>query len=192
MYKKLITITIVSVATTLGLAGFNVASATVDQRSTYNYGLPVQICHSRQPQPSNGQGVGAQNNPYGPGRIVVKVSAIVDGGHEIHDGPVYNATNQSHWGDIIPPFEYGDGKEFSLNWTDEGKDIFFNDCQPKTVSPGATDTPVAPGQILSTSTVATLPATGGVQMLIGVIAAITTAGLLYGYRSVARKMTAHR
>lgn len=191
MNKKLI-IAIVSVAATLGVAGFRTVSATADQRSTYNYGLPVQICHSRQPQPSNGHGAGAQNNPYGPGRIVVKVSAIIDSGHEIHDGPVFNGTKQSHWGDIIPPFEYGDGKEFSLNWTDEGKDIFFNDCQAKTVSPDVTDTPTTPGQILSTSTVTTLPATGGVQLVIGVIAAIATAGSMYGYRSIARKMTAHR
>lgn len=99
----------------------------------------IEICHSRQPQPSNGGGAGAQNNPYGPHRQSVNQSAA-DGinGNETgsdmgkgdhfdeHDGPVFNNTDQDTWGDIIPPIE---GVHGGLNWDAQGQAIWNNDCQ---------------------------------------------------------------
>jgi len=98
----------------------------------------VVICHSRQPQPSSGQGAGAQGNPYGPSALEVSVASIFStNGHDTHNGPVFNNTNQDFWGDIIPPFYYeaGTGRDkevkyyAGMNWTAAGQAIYNADCQ---------------------------------------------------------------
>jgi len=122
------------IAAMVGMVGViqsNKANATVPILSN------VEICHSRQPQGSNGQGQGAQNNPYGPSSQTVSVSSIFgNNGHDNHDGPVFNGTGQDYWGDIIPPFFYwthGQHPQLKFyagkNWTAAGKAIYNNDCQ---------------------------------------------------------------
>ena len=81
----------------------------------------ITICHAD----ANPQ------QPYGPGPISPSVNSIVnDNGHATHDGPVFFPGIAEQWGDIIPPFEYGDNESFpGLNWDSDGQAIFFNDCQ---------------------------------------------------------------
>jgi hypothetical protein len=47
------------------------------------------------------------------------------GGHASHTGPIYDAhAPQDSWGDIIPPFTYGDFSYPGLNWTTKGQLVF--------------------------------------------------------------------
>jgi hypothetical protein len=62
-------------------------------------------------------------------------------GHADHTGPIFWPDIPKHtaWGDIIPPFFYGDPANPSffpgLNWTPEGEAIFANDCEIPTPEP---------------------------------------------------------
>ena len=95
----------------------------------------VTICHSHQPQPSQGGGAGPQDNPYN--RESINKSAVFNAGHDEHDGPVFNNTNQLNWGDIIPEFDYVEKvrgvdtvKHYDgLNWTELGQAIWNNGCK---------------------------------------------------------------
>lgn len=86
----------------------------------------VQICHR----------TSSQTNPYShttpPTRQEVSKNSIKgENGHSGHTGPVFPAAN---WGDIIPPFEAGEGQGENweayagLNWTAEGQAIYNNNC----------------------------------------------------------------
>jgi hypothetical protein len=47
------------------------------------------------------------------------------GGHASHTGPIYDAhAPQASWGDIIPPFTFGDFSYPGLNWTTKGQLVF--------------------------------------------------------------------
>lgn len=56
-----------------------------------------------------------------------------DGGHESHDGPVFDPATMGEgdtWGDIIPPFTTLDGVRYAgKNWS-EGQATFDNGCVP--------------------------------------------------------------
>lgn len=86
--------------------------------------------------------------PYGPSAIEVSVDSIFKGddkkvgdeakGHSEHTGDIaYNEViaqdmkdNDEKWGDIIPPFDYGDDEHFNgLNWDTKSQAMFANDCQ---------------------------------------------------------------
>ena len=80
----------------------------------------VTICHA----------TNSETNPYN--KITVSVSAVTDGGHRNHTGPVWYPGAKDagvRWGDIIPPT---DGVT-AANWP-AGESTFNNDCQ----SPGTT------------------------------------------------------
>lgn len=91
----------------------------------------ITICHSTQPNPSNGQGTGPEGNPYI--QETVSLSAVDGNGnndHSSHTGVaegeqshVYSAGDKS-WGDIIPAYEGFAG----LNWNLAGQVIYFNEC----------------------------------------------------------------
>lgn len=95
----------------------------------------VTICHSHQPNPSNGNGGGPVGNPYNQEKVSI---SAVDGtsnnetgadqgkGDHFseHKGPLFNNTNQDFWGDIIPPTA---AHPEGLNWP-EGQAIWENDC----------------------------------------------------------------
>src|SRR5690242_10455337 len=104
MVKGLMT-AIALVAAAMGMVGLaQTRTANATEVVVLN---KVDICHSRQPQPSNGNGVGPVDNPYGPMKQNVSVASIFSSnGHDIHDGPVFNGSGQNYWGDIIPPFYY--------------------------------------------------------------------------------------
>jgi len=80
--------------------------------------INVTICHA----------TASQNNPYQ--QISPSVNSIVNpNGHGTHTGPVFFPDIEEPWGDIIPPFEYGDNESFpGLNWDADGQAIYFNDC----------------------------------------------------------------
>ena len=73
----------------------------------------VDICHA----------TGSQQMPY------VQNSPNANGtvsGHAGHTGGVFP---DDPWGDIIPPFEFGDNEFFpGLNWDEAGMAIYFNGC----------------------------------------------------------------
>lgn len=83
----------------------------------------IKLCHA----------TSAVSNPYGPKTEEIDDDAILTSGHDGHNGPVWNSTmtNDDDWGDIIPPFPYGDGQSYpGKNWTTEGQAIWNNNCQP--------------------------------------------------------------
>lgn len=129
MFKNaLLTLAIIAVAVIVK-AGVVSADHNPNHQATR-----VTICHSTQPQPSNGNGQGPQNNPYV--RQTVNQSSIFNNpnGHNYHDGPIFNNSGQNYWGDIIPPF----GNYAGLNWTQEGQDIYNNNCGFVTEGPFVT------------------------------------------------------
>lgn len=99
-----------------------------------NQNQKVTICHSTQPNPSNGQGGGPQNNPYVTETVdldAVDGNANNQNGNQPdhfanHNGPLFNNSGQDYWGDIIPPTT---AQPNGLNWTAEGKAIYDNDCK---------------------------------------------------------------
>jgi hypothetical protein len=95
-------------------------------------------------------------NPYQYVTVVVDSNdaAHTVGGHASHTGPIYDAhAPQDSWGDIIPPFTYGDFSYPGLNWTTKGQLVFHghnhghpNGCvddleYPPTTSPTPTSPP---------------------------------------------------
>lgn len=82
----------------------------------------VEICHR----------TASYSNPY-----VINspdASGDVNGHATEHVGPIFYPEIPKHteWGDIIPPFYYGDPEDPSyfpgLNWTAQGQAIYENDC----------------------------------------------------------------
>lgn len=118
----------------------------------------ITICHSTQPNPSNGGGQGPQGNPYT--KNTVSVEAVNGGSHDDHsshvgDTPthVYRPGDTS-WGDIIPAYPAGSyikgNKTYDypaydgLNWNAEGQAIYDNGCEmplPKDATASVTVVP---------------------------------------------------
>ena len=98
-------------------------------------------------------------NPYV--RITVDFHSVTQGGHGRHDGPVFRAdlAHDVHWGDIIPPFDLGNGVSYEgKNWTADGQAAFAGGCAiaghgsttvPPTTQPSTT---VAPSTTAPTTT----------------------------------------
>src|SRR5258706_11793503 len=88
----------------------------------------VTICHATD----------STSNPY----VVNQPNKSGDvSGHDGHNGPIFPLTVDGKWGDIIPPFDYGEGQHYSgKNWTTEGQAIYNNDCEIPEVTPTITPT----------------------------------------------------
>jgi hypothetical protein len=85
----------------------------------------VTICHA----------TASHTNPYV--KITVDYHSITQGGHGGHEGPVFDPSLTTKWGDIIPPFDLGEDATFpGANW-DEGQSILTNGCK---VGPATTTT----------------------------------------------------
>ncbi len=101
----------------------------------------VDICHANV----------SQQNPYtGMSPTEDDVVSL----HADHSGPVFFPEADS-WGDIIPPFDYGDDDELSfpgLNWNAEGQEIYFNDCDVPAAPepPGSAEEEVTGGETVTT------------------------------------------
>ena len=77
----------------------------------------VKICHRTD----------SNENPY----EIVNPGMREDlDGHINHTGEIWKpGMDAGTWGDIIPPFTFGDGREFSgYNWSDYGQAIYDADC----------------------------------------------------------------
>ena len=72
--------------------------------------------------------------------VNISSSGHLQGGHDTeHLGPIWPATVDGKWGDIIPPYEFqpDEGPVFVYpghNWTEEGQAIWNNGCNiPKEI-----------------------------------------------------------
>lgn len=111
---------IIIVAVVIYLLFFTTVFATQDK---------VTICHASS----------SDANPY----IVNQPNKSGDvGGHDDHNGPIWFDGIEEDWGDIIPPFDYGEGEHYAgKNWTAEGIAIYENDCEIPGEEEGPTSTP---------------------------------------------------
>lgn len=81
----------------------------------------IDICHA----------ASSETNPYTVNNVDMNSTV---GGHDDHDGPLWypgikDDLGPNSWGDIIPPFPYGDGESYlGKNWTAEGQAIWNNGC----------------------------------------------------------------
>ena len=117
----------------------------------------VTICHR----------TNSDTNPY----VVITVDVAsagenVDGHASEHLGPVWDATLKDQhieWGDIIPPYTYGDFSFAGYNWSDAGQALWNNGCVVPTPTPTATvpveptPTPTTPVEPTPTATVPVEP-----------------------------------
>jgi hypothetical protein len=97
------------------------ASATPQSPAQAPFGQKQVLCHR----------TNSDTNPYV--QINPDINSIVKKhGHDSHIGPVWNPTlkaQQIKWGDIIPPFDYGDGQHYDgRNWDADGIAIWENNC----------------------------------------------------------------
>jgi hypothetical protein len=95
-------------------------------------GQKITLCH----------GTNAETNPY----VLVRVSinsVFKENGHDTHEGPIFEPgmkDQQIVWGDIIPPFDYGDGQHYDgKNWTEAGQDVYNGGCDSEQVCPTVID-----------------------------------------------------
>jgi len=95
----------------------------------------VTLCHR----------TNSNTNPY----VVVTpdVSGVING-HADHTGPVWDPSLKADhikWGDIIPPFDYGDPNApthfAGLNWDSAGQDIYYGNTAHSGPAVCATPTP---------------------------------------------------
>ncbi len=88
----------------------------------------VTICHR----------TNSNTNPYNEITVDIASSGHLQGGHDTeHEGPIWDPSlkNQKiEWGDIIPPYTYGDFSYPGQNWTDEGAAILRAGCVVETES----------------------------------------------------------
>ena len=111
----------------------------------------ITICHA----------TSSETNPYTSPTVDIASAGYPDGssGHAGHgrDGVWYPGAKADgfDWGDIIPPYDYGDFHYDGLNWTEAGQAIYRNDCN----FPKEEHNPAI--HVEKTPSVTTLPAGGG-------------------------------
>lgn len=89
----------------------------------------VDICHA----------TASNTNPYVSESPNIQNNGTLSGGHLNHTGPVWHLGITTSWGDIIPPYSYGNFHYSGMNWTSVGQTIFNNGCN--TPTPTSTPTP---------------------------------------------------
>ena len=88
------------------------SSASADQK-----GHEVTLCHATD----------SYTNPYV--SISVDYHSVVNGGHGTHDGPVFDPSIQTKWGDIIPAFDFGPDAQYGgMNLDAAGQVVLDNGC----------------------------------------------------------------
>jgi hypothetical protein len=120
---------------------FLVVTASAPLGAGATQGTPehkITLCHATD----------SRSNPYV--EVTVDVASVQFQGHAGHDGPIFSPDLPEHtkWGDIIPPFDFGDAGSYpGKNWTAEGQAIFDDGCNvpsPTTTTVAPTTTTVAP------------------------------------------------
>jgi len=102
----------------------------------------VTICHR----------TNSDTNPYVQITVDIASSGFLKAGHNNHTGPLWDPTLKDQhvkWGDIIPPYTYGDFTFDGLNWTDAGREVYDNGC---TFTPTPTPTVSPSGSVEPTPT----------------------------------------
>lgn len=117
-------------------------------------GHEITLCHA----------TSSSGNPYIP--VTVDVSSASFEGHAGHDGPIWSEGIEGGWGDIIPPFDFGEGLSYpGKNWP-VGADWASNGCTapPPTTSnpPPPPPPPPADGEVAA-NVAAAEPTAGGVS-----------------------------
>lgn len=114
------------------IAGMSSGLTSAQQNQNNAVNDKITICHSTQPNPSQGGGGGPQNNPYNVLSVDMNAADGIAGNQQgqgdhyaEHNGPLFNNTGQNYWGDIIPPIP---GVHNGLNWTAAGQAIYNNEC----------------------------------------------------------------
>lgn len=105
----------------------------------------VMLCHA----------TSSRSNPY----VLIEVDAasVQFDGHDGHDGPVFSADLPEHepWGDVIPPFDYGDDLHYAgKNWP-TGEGLLAAACTmptPSTTSSSTTSSTTSTTSSTSSST----------------------------------------
>ena len=96
----------------------------------------VTICHATD----------SDHNPYVRETVDIASSGYVQGGHNEHAGPIWDATLKGQhvkWGDIIPPYTYGDFSFPGMNWSAAGQGIWLNGCLAPLPSPASPSSSVS-------------------------------------------------
>ncbi|HET9780302.1 MAG TPA: Ig-like domain-containing protein [Candidatus Dormibacteraeota bacterium] len=73
----------------------------------------------------------ADNKPYVVETTDIASDGYLQAGHNDHTGPIWSPgmkADHDKWGDIIPPYDYGDFHYAGLNWTTLGQAILSNGC----------------------------------------------------------------
>ena len=130
----------------------------------------VTICHA----------TNSDTNQYVQITVDVASTGHLQGGHDTqHEGGIWNAdmkANQEKWGDIIPPYTYGDFSYAGQNWTDAGIEIYGNDCaipadetpaETPTPTPSATPAETQSGEVGGETGAPSNDPSGGVEGVIG-------------------------
>lgn len=98
----------------------------------------VTICHR----------TNSDTHPYVVETVDIASSGHLKGGHDTqHEGPIWDPTLKAQkleWGDIIPPYTYGDFVYAGQNWSAEGEAMLRNDCAPS--EPAGEPGPGAPSE----------------------------------------------
>jgi hypothetical protein len=110
----------------VAIAGAMLVAGTAPAGATKPPDHKVTICHATH----------SVRNPYVQITVDIASSGYVKGGHARHTGPVPSSiddlkqfkADHVHWGDIIPPYDYGTFHFDGLNNTDEGLAILENGC----------------------------------------------------------------
>jgi hypothetical protein len=90
--------------------------------------VEITICHA----------TSSDNNPYVQNSPSIDSTGFLHGGHSDHLGPVWFPGIDGDWGDIIPPYDFGEFHYNGLNWDAAGQAIWRNGCNSPTPSPTPT------------------------------------------------------
>jgi hypothetical protein len=112
-------------------------------------GHKVTICHR----------TNSDATPYRMITVDIASSGHLRGGHDTeHQGPIWDATlkdQKVEWGDIIPPYTYGDHAYPGANWTAEGQAMWANECA--IAAPSSSTEPEVPSGSVEAETGAKVP-----------------------------------
>ena len=104
-----------------GLLGVALLAPTSASATKPDPGHKVTICHA----------TNSDTNPYVEETVDIASSGYLQGGHDTHGGPIWDDTLKDlhiQWGDIIPPYTYGEFAYPGRNWTDAGRAILEGGC----------------------------------------------------------------
>ena len=119
----------------IGLVLVVFGAGTLSAGATQPPDHKVTICHR----------TNSDTNPYVVETPDIASSGYLQAGHNDHTGPIWASgmkADHDKWGDIIPPYDYGDFHYAGLNWTGLGQAILRNGCTIPAPAPTSVNTTV--------------------------------------------------